>query len=109
MLNSIRKGACALVAAATLTATAAQAEEHVILIVDGSYFPSVVFASEGDMLTFQNESQSDHTVSGADDAWTSGVIGSAGTFSIDLTEETPAVFSGASAGAEEAVGEIIFQ
>lgn len=104
MLKSLCKGACALAAVMSFSA-AAQAEDHVIMIVDGSYFPATIYAAEGDALIFQNESSSEHTITGENDAWTSGSIAMKDTFTLEVTEATPATFS----GGEEAVGEIVLQ
>lgn len=109
MLNSYRKGALAIAAALSFSASAAQAEEHVVLIVDGSYFPSVVFASTGDTILFKNESTATHTVSGAEAVWTSEEIHPAGEFVLQLDESIPSTFSGTGGGFELANGEIVFE
>lgn len=109
MLKSYRKGALALAAAMTFSAGAAQADNHVVLIVDGSYFPSVIFASAGDNIIFRNESGSTHVIQGADESWTSGNIGGSASYRLNLTRNTPATFSGTGGGYEEAFGEIIFE
>ncbi len=114
MLNSFFKGTCALAAVAALSVSAAQAKEHVILIVDGSYFPSVVHVSEGDLLTFKNESKAEQIVNGADEededavSWTSGPIGVEQTFTYEVTAVTPEKFSSAFEGDVDAAGELVF-
>lgn len=107
MLNLFRSGALTLAAAFTLTGTAAQAESHEVLIVDGSYFPYVIFATEGDEIVFRNESGANHYIVGANDSWQSGAIPPNGTFQIELEEETPLTFSGTGGGFEQAYGEIV--
>jgi len=107
MLKSFCKGTAALALVLSFSA-AAHAEEHVVTIADGSYFPNKVYASEGDMLTFVNQSSSAHTVTGEDDAWTSGVIETDASFSMELTDQMPAGFE-SSGSSEFAEGEIIFQ
>ncbi len=114
MLNSNRKGAFALAAALSLAAGAVQAESHEILIVNGSYFPNSIYANEGDVIIFRNESDGTHTINGPEGTWTSGEITVEGTYQLSLTQETPLTFSGifASSGdgaAEESTGEIIFE
>ena len=91
MRATIRLGACAL---ATLLAGAVQAQTHTVLIMDGSYFPSIVYAQTGDTLVFTNLSSDAHTVSGPDDTWTSGPIAVDGSYQLDLTETTPLTFGG---------------
>ena len=108
MLNIYRNGAAALAAALTFAASTAQAEHHTVLIVQGSYFPSVVFAAEGDTIQFYNESNASHTVVGADETWTSGTIGANGSFTLEIDEDTPSTFSGTGGGFEEAFGEFVF-
>ncbi len=94
MLNSFRNGVCAFAAAASfLFATGAQAEEHVVLIVDGAYFPPLVYVSAGDSLVFLNHSAATAEVIGAEEAWTSGPIGVDASFTLPITEEMPATFS----------------
>lgn len=107
MLHSYRKGALALAAALTFSASAAQAEEHVVLIVDGSYFPSVIFANSGDTILFRNESGASHTVTGAEAAWTSDAIYPEGTYQLTLDSDVPATFTGTGGGFETANGEIV--
>lgn len=115
MLNSFIKGACALAAITAVSVSAAQAKEHVILIVGGSYFPSVLNVAEGDLLTFKNESKSEQIVNGedADDAdsvsWTSGPIGIEQTFTYEVTAATPLKFSSENDGGVETEGALVFE
>lgn len=108
MLNSFCKGACATAAILTLWAGVAHADNVEVLIVDGSYFPSIIYASHGDNIIFRNRSDASHTVSGPDGSWTSEVIPTEGFYRLNLTRNTPTTFSGSGGGLEEAVGEIIF-
>lgn len=113
MLNSFFKGACALAAVTALSVSAAQAKEHVILIINGSYFPSVLNVEEGDLLTFKNESKSEQIVNGEDlddeDAvsWTSGPIGIEESYTYEVTDVTPEKFTSAYDGGVETAGELI--
>ena len=114
MLNIYRKGAVTLAAAAlTFAATVAQADRHVVLIVQGSYFPSKVFALPGDTIEFQNKSGASHVITGGEaeteTEWTSGDIAAEGLFELEIVDETPATFSGSGGGFEIAYGEFIFQ
>ena len=94
MLATIRLGAGALAATAVLWAGAAQAQTHSVLIMDGSYFPSIIYAQSGDNVVFTNLSSDTHTVSGPEGTWTSGPIAIEGSFQLDLTEATPLAFGG---------------
>lgn len=107
MLKSYRTGALALAAAVTFSASAVQAEDHTVLIVDGSYFPPVTIASMGDNIIFINESGSTHELTGAGDSWTSGQIGASGSFRLEITEEVPATFTGSGSEFAGVVGEIV--
>ena len=108
MLNSYRKGAFALAAAFSFVAGAAQAEQHTVLIVEGGYFPSVVYVQAGDSVTFENESGATHTIVGEEDVWTSGEINLDGSFTVDMTEEVPLMFSGNGADGLETLGEFSY-
>lgn len=111
MLKLTCKGAAALAAALFLSVGAAQAaqpKKHTVIIVDGTYFPSIVIAKAGDWIIFDNESGSNHVVSGPEESWTSGNLGASSSFRLDLDEDTPNTFSGTGGGYEEAFGEIIF-
>lgn len=108
MLISYRKGLCALAAALTFSGVAAQAEVHEVIIVDGSYFPRVIFASEDDQILFLNESDATHTINGEEDSWTSGPIAPNASFELTLSSETPSTFSGTVSADELADGEIVF-
>lgn len=92
MLISLRKGACTLAAFACLAAPVL-AEEHEILIVEGAYFPPLIYAEVGDTLLFVNETSGVHIVQASDETWTSGPISVNGTFSLTLTNETQLYFN----------------
>ena len=89
MLYTFRKGACALAAAAMFAGTAAQAETHSVLIVDGGFFPTVVYVQPGDQIEFTNNSESVQVITGASDSWTSGEIDLDGSFLLSVDEEMP--------------------
>lgn len=95
MLTSYRKGACALAAALSFAGGAAQADNIEVDIVDGTYFPSVIYASTGDNIIFYNESDATHTINGPEESWTSGPIPIDGTYRLNLTHNTPLTFSSA--------------
>lgn len=90
--SSVAKAAA--VAALLCTATAARAADHVILIVDGAYFPLVTHAAPGDRLIFTNTLATEQQVSGINDVWTSGPIAQDGSFAVELDETTPSGFYG---------------
>lgn len=118
MLFSFRKGVFAFAAAAGMTATAAWAVDHQVLIVDGAYFPPLVYADPGDRLVFVNASSGVHIVQASDESWTSGPIPVDGSFTLLLDDETPLVFNasadtegnGGASGDEflEQIGEITY-
>ncbi|WP_432816729.1 hypothetical protein [Sulfitobacter sp. JB4-11] len=89
MLYSFRKGAFALAAAVTLAGTAAQAETHSVLIVDGGFFPPVVHVQPGDEIEFTNNSESVQIITGDAESWTSGEIELDSTYLLAVNEELP--------------------
>ena len=107
MLVNKRKGALALAAAVSMLAGVAQAESHVIMIVDGGYFPAVIYAQPGDNLIFENWSEAEHTVGDPNGSWTSASIPSeGGNFVLHLTEETPLIYAGLDVYGDTITGEI---
>ncbi|MDF3415690.1 hypothetical protein HKX54_14550 [Sulfitobacter sp. M57] len=108
MLKYSRKSALAFASALSLLASTAQAEEHVVLVLDGSYFPSLVYASPGDTIVFQNDSDNSQTVSGPEGSWTSGPMSPDAEYSLQLEETTPLTFSGEGSDGEMAEGEISY-
>jgi plastocyanin len=105
---NFRVGACALAAALTLAAPAVRADTYSVLIVEGAYFPPMIFAQPGDTLVFENRSGAAHTVSGPEESWTSGAIAPEGSYALNVTEETPLSFSGAWAEGDMIEGAISF-
>lgn len=100
MLNSCRKGFYIIAAAACLGGGAAMAQgtsapamDHSVVIIDGAYFPALIYAQVGDSLVFENASSGVHIIEGPADSWTSGPIPVNGTFTLTLDETTPLVFS----------------
>ncbi|OAN80644.1 hypothetical protein A8B82_00960 [Sulfitobacter sp. EhC04] len=93
MLTSFCKGACAIAAASALWAGAAQADNQSVLIVEGSYFPSTIYAKPGDNVIFTNQSGVVQHISGPEDTWTSGPIGVDATYRLNLTHSTPLSFT----------------
>ena len=105
---SFRKGACAGAAALALMAGAAQAGNHLVMIVDGGYFPAVTYAKPGDNLVFENKSSGTHTLSGPDNVWESEPIGIDGRYVLNLTNETPLTFMGIASDGIQVSGEISY-
>ncbi len=104
MLISYRTGVCALAAALSFSAGAASADNVEVLINDGSYFPSVIYANKGDNIIFRNVSDAVHVINGPEESWTSGNIAPEATYRLNLTHATPLTFASEDG---EAVGEII--
>ncbi|SDF60950.1 hypothetical protein SAMN04489759_102559 [Sulfitobacter delicatus] len=106
MLSSFRKGAGMLAVVTTVFgATGALAEARNVLIVDGAYFPALTHVQPGDQLVFINNSTTNHTITGANDAWTSGPIPVLGSYTLDVDADTPETFTGAGSEADAAVME----
>jgi plastocyanin len=93
MLVFLRNGSCAVAGAAMLFATAANAENHRILIMDEAYFPAVIYVQAGDVLMFENTSDQTHTIVGEDDAWTSGPIATDSSFVKPVSDDMPLTFT----------------
>jgi plastocyanin len=94
MLNSFCKGICAFAAATTFTATAAMAENHHVLIMEGGYFPAIVYVNRGDNLIFTNQSEQEHVINGPDESWTSGPIAVDATYRLNINNQMAMTFSG---------------
>ena len=100
MLTTLQKGVCAFAVATTLLATSAQADDQTVMIMDLGYFPTVVNVGLGDSITFTNNSTAEHTLAGPAESWTSDPIPVNGIYVLEITEETPASYSGMGAGGE---------
>ena len=95
MLLKFRACAAAVgLSAATLTATASVAEEHTIMILGSSYFPTIAYVDPGDTLLFINASEAVHTVTAADDEWTTGEIAIDGQKVVPVSETMTLAYYG---------------
>jgi len=63
-----------LTTAALSLATAAQADEHVVLILPDAYFPKITYMDAGDTIRFINASGSTHNIIAKNDSWALGPI-----------------------------------
>jgi plastocyanin len=100
-------------------ATVLADDEHEVLIIDGAYFPPLIYADIGDKLIFVNSSSDVHTVQAPEEEWTSGPIPIDGSFTLVLAAETPLTFEASTetegSSAEdgdvilEQIGEITFE
>lgn len=72
--------------------SAAQAEEHLVVLTGFSYFPAITFAQPGDTVNFINESGEEQTVVGKDSGWTIGPLAAEEQGSLTVTEETELAF-----------------
>jgi len=104
MLTNI-KGICAAAAVAAVTATAAQADNHTVLIMDGGFFPAVSYVQPGDNIIFTNNSSGPLRLAGSDSSWSSEAIPVDATYLLNITNSTNHSFVGinqdsGSAGAE---------
>ncbi len=85
------KNVCAALLATGL-ASAAAAEEHIVILTGFSYFPAVTYANSGDTVTFVNESGEEQTVVGKDVGWVIGPLDNAGEGTLVVNEETELKF-----------------
>lgn len=94
MLNRMTgyAAACAL-AVSVLGQCATASETHEVLIVDGAYFPNLIFAQDGDSILFVNSSSDIHEVKAVDDSWTSGVISVGDSYTLELSDQTQLLFT----------------
>ena len=72
MQMTFRKGLAALAAATVISATAAQAETHEVVILDGGYFPQKLYMNQGDTIRFVNETIGIHRIEGLSFAYIEG-------------------------------------
>lgn len=94
MLNTFQKGVCAFAVATSFMATSALAENHTVLIMDGGYFPAIVYVGRGDNIIFTNNSEAEHTISGPDGAWVSEPIPLDATFVLNINNQLAPTYSG---------------
>lgn len=110
MPKFIHKGAFAFVALTlAISGTAATAQSFLqdqnVLVLDEAFFPTTTYVQLGDKLTFINHSDDVRTVTGADDAWTSGELAKGGTFVYTVSETSPLLFTSVFAGEESLIYE----
>ena len=92
MLKSFSKGLCAGALAMTFSASAAHADNHIVLIMDGGFFPAVIYAHPGDSITFTNSSEISQILQGPQQIWMSHSVPVDGSYTLDLDANTPMVF-----------------
>jgi plastocyanin len=80
------------VAFGIVAASAAQAEEHAVVVTGFSYFPAVVYAEPGDTIRFINESGEEQTVVGKDAGWTVGPLADMEEGTLTVDQETELAF-----------------
>jgi len=85
------KNVCAALIATGL-ASAAAAEEHIVILTGFSYFPAVTYAQSGDTVVFVNESGEEQTVVGKDTGWVIGPLENAAEGMLVVNEETELKF-----------------
>jgi plastocyanin len=78
MLQTIQKLAVAAVFGAFLAPAAfadgAAPNEHTIMVLDESFFPTVTYAQPGDVIHFVNASSAEQSIVAQDDNWSVGPI-----------------------------------
>ena len=75
-----------------MTATAASAAEHEILILPDAYFPSVVYLDAGDTVTFTNLTGAEHNIVAKHGSWSMGPIADQASVSLVVEENTQTTF-----------------
>lgn len=88
MLNYMSRGFCALALATTFSATAAQADNHTVLIMDGGFFPAVTYAKPGDNVIFTNNSETAVTLAASDSSWISEGVPVNATHVLNVSHST---------------------
>ena len=73
--------------ACTMSAQAAGAAEHTILIMPDAYFPDIMHVDPGDEVIFVNTTGSSHNIVAKDEAWTIGPIPASGEMRITIVED----------------------
>lgn len=109
MLNSFRKGGLALATAAVCLASAAQADNHNILIVDGAYFPEILHVKADDNVYFRNNSADAHTIVSENGEWTTGELPVDSSFRVKVRDITELNFSGVGPDGEAITGYLTFE
>lgn len=79
-------------------ATAAHAEEHLVVLTGFTYFPAVVYVDPGDTIRFINSSGEDQVVVGKDAGWTIGPLANNEEGTLEVTAETELKFFAAYQG-----------
>ena len=69
LLKSVSLVALFILGSVPFSATAAWAEEHIVIILGSAYFPQKTAVEEGDVVRFVNVSGKKHTVIHSDGAW----------------------------------------
>ncbi|MGJ8627659.1 MAG: cupredoxin domain-containing protein [Sulfitobacter sp.] len=109
MLKTLNKGVCALAVAASFMAAPAMAEDHSVLIMDGGYFPSIIYVNHGDSIIFTNQSDNEHTLSGPEESWVSEPIPANGTYQLNITDQMAPTFSGLDSAGELMEGSYTYE
>ena len=68
-----------------------------VLILDGGYFPAIVYVGRGDNIIFTNNSEAEHTMSGPEGTWVSEPIPVDGTYVLNINNQLAPTYSGAGA------------
>lgn len=76
----LRKTILLAAAAGTLSAQAAMAEEHVVLILHDAFFPEITYLYPGDQIRFVNTTESEANIISKNESWNSGAIAPGGTY-----------------------------
>lgn len=87
-------------------ASSASAEEFVILMEEGAFYPEISYLVPGDTVIFTNNNDGTVEAIASDTSWRSGQLGIGDSFALSVTGDTTRVFSYASN--PEIVGTISF-
>lgn len=72
--------------------SAAQAEEHMVVMTGFSYFPDVIYAKPGDKVRFVNRSGQEQIVVGRGSQWTVGPLENEGDGLLVVAQSTELAF-----------------
>lgn len=72
--------------------TAAQADEHVVVLTGFSYFPAITYVHPGDTVIFVNESGETQTVVAKDSGWTVGPLDNEAEGALVVDDDTELLF-----------------
>jgi len=89
----VKQITCALACALSFAAGTASAAEHQVFLVEGGFFPEVVFVQVGDTVVFTNTTNTSENVVAADASWATSEIPTEGAATVAITEDMVLAFA----------------